>query len=96
MFMWICLGKRISRTKGYQCLLWLFFGVVLALGQAASVAPNMPGHIEVGKVTATTAEVHWGAPVVEEGVRVFYDVQLRRRIEGKPTEWDQCSRDRQD
>ena len=47
----------------------------------------MPGHIEVGKVTATTAVVHWGAPVVEEGVRVFYDVQLRRRIEGKPTEW---------
>ncbi len=57
MFMWICLGKRISRTKGYQCLLWLFFGVVLALGQVASAAPNMPGHIEVGKVTATTADV---------------------------------------
>ncbi len=47
----------------------------------------MPGHIEVGKVTATTVEFHWGAPVVEEGVRVFYDVQLRCRVEGKPTEW---------
>ena len=64
--------KMTSRTKGHQCLLCLFFGVVLALGQAASAAPNMPGHIEVGKVTATTAVVHWGAPVVEEGVRVFY------------------------
>ncbi len=51
----------------------------------------MPGHIEVGKVTATTVEFHWGAPVVEEGVRVFYDVQLRRRIEGKPTEWDHAA-----
>ncbi len=42
-------------------------------------------------MTATTAVVHWGAPVVEEGVRVFYDVQLRRRIEGKPTEWDHAA-----
>ena len=42
-------------------------------------------------MTATIAVVHWGAPVVEEGVRVFYDVQLRRRIEGKPTEWDHAA-----
>ena len=60
----------------------------MALGQVASAAPNMPGHIEVGKVTATTAVVHWGASVVEGDVHVFYDVQLRRRVEGKPTEWD--------
>lgn len=80
-----------SRNNGYQCLLWLFSGVVLALGQAVSAAPNIPGHIEVGKVTATTAVVHWGAPVVEEGVHVFYDVQLRRRIEGKPTDWDHAA-----
>ncbi|MBT4226464.1 MAG: hypothetical protein HOD74_02740, partial [Verrucomicrobia bacterium] len=53
--------------------------MVLALGQAVSAAPNMPGHIEGGKVTTTTAVVHWGAPLVEEGVHVFYDVQLRRR-----------------
>ena len=35
--------------------------------------------------------VHWGAPVVEKGVHVFYDVQLRRRIEGKPSEWDHAA-----
>ena len=84
MFMWICLGKRISRTKGYQCLLWLFFGVVLALGQVASAAPNIPGHIEVGKVTATTAEVHlWGAGV-EEGVRVFTTCGCGVELRGSP------------
>ena len=62
--------------------------MLLALGQTTFAAPNKPGHIKVGKVTATTAVVHWGASEVEEGARVFYDIQLRRRIEGKPTDWD--------
>ena len=62
--------------------------MLLALGQTIFAAPNKPGHIKVGKVTATTAVVHWGASEVEEGARVFYDIQLRRRIEGKPTDWD--------
>ena len=76
------------RRNGNRCFIWVIAGVLLALGQAASAAPNMPGHIKVGKVTATTAVVHWGASVIEGDAHVFYDVQLRRRIEGKPTEWD--------
>ena len=60
----------------------------LALGQAAFASPGKPGYIEVGKVTATTAVVHWGASEAGEDAHVFYDLQLRRRIEGKPTEWD--------
>ncbi|MBC8243617.1 MAG: fibronectin type III domain-containing protein [Verrucomicrobia bacterium] len=62
--------------------------LLLALGQAVFASPGKPGHIKVGNVTATTAVVHWGASEAGEDARVFYDVQLRRRVEGKPTDWD--------
>ena len=77
--------RRISCNQAcFGAIATLF----LALGQAAFASPGKPGHIEVGKVTATTAVVHWGASEAGEDAHVFYDLQLRRRIEGKPTEWD--------
>ncbi len=77
--------RRISCNQAcFGAIATLF----LALGQAAFASPGKPGHIEVGKVTATTAVVDWGASEAGEDAHVFYDLQLRRRIEGKPTEWD--------
>ena len=81
-------GKTKGRMSNKKVITRVVATLFLTLGQAAFASPGKPGHIEVGKVTSTTAVVHWGASEAGEDARVFYDVQLRRRVQGKPTDWD--------
>ena len=50
-------------------------------------APSQPGVIKVSKVTPNSALIHWGASKVPGQTKAVYDVQIRQRLAGKPTEW---------
>ncbi|MEO1863018.1 MAG: fibronectin type III domain-containing protein, partial [Verrucomicrobiia bacterium] len=50
-------------------------------------APSQPGVIKVRKVTPNSALIHWGASKVPGETKAVYDVQIRQRLAGKPTEW---------
>ncbi|MDB4668982.1 fibronectin type III domain-containing protein [bacterium] len=50
-------------------------------------APSQPGVIKVSKVTPNSALIHWGASKVQGETKAFYELQIRQRLAGKPTEW---------
>ncbi len=50
-------------------------------------APSQPGVIKVSKVTPNSAQIHWGASKVQGEIKAIYDLQIRQRLAGKPTEW---------
>ena len=46
-----------------------------------------PGEIKAGEVGEHSAIIWWSKPEKPKNAEFFYDVQLRKRIKGKPTEW---------
>ena len=46
-----------------------------------------PGEIKVGEVGEHAAVIGWAKPETPGDAKFFYDVQLRKRINGKPTDW---------
>ena len=46
-----------------------------------------PGEIKVGEVGEHAAVIGWAKPEAPGDAKFFYDVQLRKRINAKPTEW---------
>jgi hypothetical protein len=50
-------------------------------------APSQPGVIKVSKVTPNSALIQWGASKAPGEAKAIYDVQIRQRLAGKPTEW---------
>ena len=50
-------------------------------------APSHPGVIKVSKVTPNSALIQWGASKTPGEAKAVYDVQIRQRLAGKPTEW---------
>ena len=46
-----------------------------------------PGEIKTGEVGEHSAVIWWSNPEKPKNGEFFYDVQLRKRINGKPTEW---------
>ncbi len=46
-----------------------------------------PGEIKVGEVGERAAVIGWAKPKTPAEARFGYDVQLRKRINGKPTDW---------
>jgi Fibronectin type III domain len=49
--------------------------------------PTPPGPIAVFNVTEDHANVDWEPSVVADGSPIFYEIQLRRRIEDQPLDW---------
>ena len=43
--------------------------------------------IKVSKVTPNSALIQWGASKTPGEAKAVYDVQIRQRLAGKPTEW---------
>ena len=77
----------MRRNNCNPAFIRVFATVLLALGQAAVAGPGRPGPIKVGEVTANNALIQWSASDAGEGSQVIYEVQLRRRLDGGPTEW---------
>jgi len=50
-------------------------------------APGKPGEIKVGEVGEHAAVIGWAKPKTPANAKFGYDVQLRKRINGKPTKW---------
>lgn len=48
-----------------------------------------PGGIKTGEVGEHSAVIWWSKPEKPKNAEFFYDIQLRKRINGKPTEWKQ-------
>ena len=49
-----------------------------------------PGEIKAGEVGEHSAVIWWSKPEKPKNAEFFYDIQLRKRINGKPTEWKQA------
>jgi hypothetical protein len=49
--------------------------------------PTRPGVITVSDVTEQSAIVRWGASTAGDGVRIVYELQLRKRINGVAQPW---------
>jgi len=49
-----------------------------------------PGGIKTGEVGEHSGVVWWSKPEKPKNAEFFYDIQLRKRINGKPTEWKQA------
>ena len=77
----------MRRNNCNPAFIRVFATVLLALGQAAVAGPGRPGPIKVSEVTANNALIQWSASDAGEGSQVIYEVQLRRRLDGGPTEW---------
>ena len=77
----------MKRNNCNPAFIRVFATVLLALGQAAVAGPGRPGSIKVSEVTANNALIQWSASDAGEGSQVIYEVQLRRRLDGGPTEW---------
>ena len=77
----------MKRNNCNPAFIRVFATVLLALGQAAVAGPGRPGPIKVSEVTANNALIQWSASDAGEGSQVIYEVQLRRRLDGGPTEW---------
>ena len=77
----------MRRNNCNPAFIRVFATVLLALGQAAVAGPGRPGSIKVSEVTANNALIQWSASDASEGSQVIYEVQLRRRLDGGPTEW---------
>ena len=77
----------MRRNNCNPAFIRVFATVLLALGQAAVAGPGRPGSIKVSEVTANNALIQWSASDAGEGSQVIYEVQLRRRLDGGPTEW---------
>ena len=77
----------MRRNNCNPAFIRVFATVLLALGQAAVAGPGRPGPIKVSEVTANNALSQWSASDASEGSQVIYEVQLRRRLDGGPTEW---------
>ena len=50
-------------------------------------ATGKPGEIKVGEVGERAAVIGWSKPKTPGDAKFGYDVQLRKRINGKPTKW---------
>ena len=48
-----------------------------------------PGGIKTGEVGEHSAVIWWSKPEKPKNAKFFYDIQLRKRINGKPNEWKQ-------
>ena len=77
----------MKRNNCNPAFIRVFATVLLALGQAAVAGPGRPGPIKVSEVTANNALIQWSASDAGEGSQIIYEVQLRRRLDGGPTEW---------
>ena len=77
----------MRRNNCNPAFIRVFATVLLALGQAAVAGPGRPGSIKVSEVTANNALIQWSASDAGEGSQIIYEVQLRRRLDGGPTEW---------
>ena len=77
----------MKRNNCNPTFIRVFATVLLALGQAAVAGPGRPGPIKVSEVTANNALIQWSSSDAGEGSQVIYEIQLRRRLDGGPTEW---------
>lgn len=82
----------MRRNNCNPAFIRVFATVLLALGQAAVAGPDRPGPIKVSEVTSNNALIQWSASDAGEGSQVIYEVQLRRRLDGGPTEWNAAAK----